>query len=56
MPSLWVMTSGRTGGPWVQPAPVAKLGVDMVTGLLHWAAATVGANLHGQEPAPEPLR
>jgi hypothetical protein len=41
MPSLSMMTSGRTGGPWVQPSPVAKLGVDLVTGLLHWAAEYV---------------
>ncbi len=56
MPSLWTIAAGRTEGPWVQPSPVAKLGVDTVNGLLQWAPATVDADLPGQEPAPEPLR
>lgn len=54
MPSLGIIASGSTGGPWIRPSPVAKLAVDTINGRLQRAAAAVDANLHGQ--APEPLR
>ncbi len=45
MPSLSMITSGRTEGPWAHPPTPAELRVDTVTDLLQWAAATGDAEL-----------